>query len=176
MEMDDLRNIFLYSEREKRVLESFDIDTSYFIPFLFSLKNGGSWSYSTDTASSVSVKKVTTVYDDKRKEGYTEEEIYLFIDPEICKREGSVTRLEKCGRKDQRVAVKRPYHIEVTASRVFLATVNPYNKKIIIRELMQNTVQFTGSPAYNMDHEMEHILQKGIKGIELWNFDFVTEK
>ncbi len=41
--------------------------------------------------------KRTTIYDDESLTGYSLEETYLFANPVLLHREGTVHRLEKCG-------------------------------------------------------------------------------
>jgi predicted metalloprotease len=148
--------------QEKNLIPSFGIQDELFLPFLLSLKSGGSWSYASEEAKSVAIKDVTTYYNEESKTGYTLEKIYLFIDPVIVNAEGAVCRLEKCGTKEERVLVERPYSITCL-------------KKIRVRELEKNRIKLEGIPAYGAAHELEHLERGEISGIPLWTFEYIKE-
>jgi predicted metalloprotease len=57
------------------------------------------------------VKNTFTYYDEASKTGSTMERIYFFVDPVIVNEEGVVCRLEKCGTKEERELVERPYSL-----------------------------------------------------------------
>ena len=88
MDAEEIRAIFKFSALEKNLISSFEIQGDLFLPFLLSLKSGGSWSYASEDTKSIAVKDVITYYDEDSKTGYTLEKIYFFIDPEIIKEEG----------------------------------------------------------------------------------------
>ena len=46
MDAEEIRAIFKFSALEKNLISSFGIQGDLFLPFLLSLKSGGSWSYS----------------------------------------------------------------------------------------------------------------------------------
>ena len=171
MDVEEVRSILKFSAKERSALGYFGLPDDAFLPMLLSLKAGGSWSYSSDVLTSMAVKKTTTYYDENEKCGSTLEEIYLFVDPDILDREGTVHRLEKCSRKGERVLVKRPYRVTVTAGRIILARVDPKHKLIELRELEEKRISFTGSPAYSAVHEMEHLTEGEVEGAPLWDFD-----
>jgi predicted metalloprotease len=47
MDAEEIRVSFKLSAQEKSIISSFDIQGDLFLPFLLSLKSGGSWSYAT---------------------------------------------------------------------------------------------------------------------------------
>ena len=105
---------------------------------------------------------------EESKTGYTLEKTYFFIEPEIIKEEGVVCRLKKCGTKEERELVERPYRITLQAKKVILAEVNPSLRKIRVRELEKKRILLKGIPAYSAAHEMEHLEKGEIKGIPLY--------
>ena len=172
MDAGEIQSFLKYSANEKRIIEKFDIPSDLFLPLLLSLKAGGSWSYSTEELTTVSVKNVITYYDEKKMIGHTLEEIYLFLEPRIVEQKGTVYRLEKCSRKGERVLVTRPYAVTMEADRIILVTINPQLKKIEVKELEEKRIELTGSPAYSAAHEMEHVADGDIEGTPLWEFEF----
>jgi len=170
MDVEEIRDFLEFSGKERSVLEQFELPEDAFLPMLLSLKVGGSWSYSTDVLTTMAVKKVPTYYDENEKCGYTLEEIYLFVQPRIISKEGTVHRLEKCSKKGERVLVKRPYRVTVEAERIILARIDPKDKMITIRELDERRISFRGSPAYSAAHEMEHLTKGEVEGAPLWDF------
>lgn len=175
MEAEDILAIFKFSAQEKKMLLSFGIQEDIFLPLLLSLKSGGSWSYAAEESRSIAVKDVTTYYDEENKAGYTLEEVYLFIDPEIVKQEGRVYRLEKCGQKGERELVTRPYRMTLKARKIVLAQVDPGKKKIFIREIEEKRVSLKGSPAYSAAHELEHLEKGEVRGLPFWNFEYIPQ-
>lgn len=176
MDAEEIRAIFKFSALEKNLISSFGIEEELFLPFLLSLKSGGSWSYASEETKSIAVKDVITFYDDENKIGYTLEKIYFFVDPEVIKEEGLVSRLEKCGTKEERELVERPYFITLQAKKIIFAEVNPRLKKITVRELKKKHIQLKGTPAYSAAHELEHLEKGEVKGIPIWTFEYVKEK
>jgi len=173
MDADEIQAIFKFSALEKHVISSFGVQEDLFLPFLLSLKSGGSWSYASEETKSMAVKDVITYYNEESKTGYTLEKIYFFINPEIVKEEGIIRRLEKCGTKEERELVERPYLITLKAKKMIFAEVNPEFRKITVRELKKKTIQLKGTPAYSAAHEMEHLEKGEIGGIPLWTFEYV---
>jgi len=176
MDAEEIRAVFRFSALEKNMISGFGIQGDLFLPFLLSLKSGGSWSYATEGAKSIAVKDVITYYDEENRAGYTLEKIYLFIDPEIIKEEGVVFRLEKCGEREERELVERPYSITLRAKRMILAEVNPGLKEIRIRELHKENISLKGTPAYSAAHELEHLEKGDVKGIPIWTFEYVKDQ
>ncbi|MDQ1275775.1 MAG: hypothetical protein QG610_1350 [Euryarchaeota archaeon] len=176
MDAEEIRAIFKFSALEKNLISSFGIQGDLFLPFLLSLKSGGSWSYASEETKSMAVKDVITYYNEESKTGYTLEKIYFFIDPEIVAEEGVIRRLEKCGTKEERELVKRPYIITVQAKKIILAEVNPSLREIRVRELKKKHIQLKGTPAYSAAHELEHLEKGEIKGVPLWNFEYVKNQ
>lgn len=175
MDAEEIRAIFKFSIHEKNIISSFGIQEDVFLPFLLSLKSGGSWSYASEETKSIAVKDVITYYNEENKTGYTLEKIYLFIEPEIIDKEGVVYRLEKCGAREERELVERPYCINLKAERIILAEVNPDLRTIRIREMKKKHILLKGTPAYSAAHELEHLEKGEIKGIPIWNFEYVRE-
>ncbi len=173
MDAEEIRAIFKFSAREKNILSSFGIQGDLFLPFLLSLKSGGSWSYASEETKSIAVKDVITYYDEENKTGYTLEKIYLLINPEIIKQEGVVRRLEKCGTKEERDLVERPYSLTLQAKKIILAEVNPGLREIRIRELEKKRITLKGTPAYSAAHELEHLEKGEVKGVPIWNFEYI---
>lgn len=176
MEIEELRKIIKFSYQEKIIINKLGIHPDLFLPVLLSIRSGGDWSYVSEDGSSVSVKVKTTKYDDERKLGYTLEEIYLLINPQVHDQEGNVVRLEKCGLKEERILVNRPYSVEITADRIIKTSVHPEKKVIQIEELRRKEITLRGSDAYDFMHEYEHLTQKEIKGDPLWGFDYLLKE
>lgn len=175
MDAEEIKAIFKFSAQEKNIISSFGIQEELFLPFLLSLKSGGSWSYASEEAKSIAVKDVITYYNEESKTGYTVEKIYLFIEPEILEKEGVIYRLEKCGTKEERDLVERPYCINLKAKKVIIAEVNPALRTIRIKEMKKKHILLKGTPAYSAAHELEHLEKREIKGIPIWNFEYITE-
>jgi len=173
MDIEEIQAIFKFSALEKHMISSFGIQEDLFLPFLLSLKSGGSWSYASEETKSMAVKDVITYYDEESKTGYTLEKIYFFIEPEVIAEEGVIRRLEKCGTKEERELVERPYIITLHAKKIIFAEVNPDLRKIKIRELKKKHIKLKGTPAYSAAHEMEHLEKGEIGGIPLWTFEYI---
>ncbi len=173
MDIEEIKKIINFTNAEKELISSFDIPADAFIPLLLSLRSGGDWSYSAEDIKTIAVMDKTTIYDDEKKLGYSLEEIYLFVNPDLLDEEGTVHRLEKCGEEEVRLLVMRPYKVRVRSDRIIKATVNPLKKDIKGEELSEKELVFDGSTAYDISHEMEHLKQKEIKGGNLWEFKFV---
>lgn len=176
MDAEEIRAIFKFSALEKHMISSFGIQEDLFLPFLLSLKSGGSWSYASEETKSIAVKDVITYYSEESKTGYTLEKIYLFIEPEIIKKEGVVSRLEKCGNREERELVERPYCITLQAKKVIIAEVDPELRKIIIGEPKKKSILLKGTPAYSAAHEMEHLEKGEVKGIPIWTFEYIKHQ
>jgi len=71
MDAEEIRAIFKFSAQEKNIISSFEIQEDVFLPFLLSLKSGGSWSYASEETKSIVVKDVITHYNEESKTGYT---------------------------------------------------------------------------------------------------------
>lgn len=162
-----------FTGAEKQLISGFNMPEEAFLPLLLSLRDGSDYSYSAVDIQTLAVMDRTTIYDDRKKIGYSLEEIYLFVNPVIKDEEGTVHRLEKCGEEEVRLLVKRPYRVMVESERIIKATVNPIKKEIKVEELAEKEHVFDGSIAYDITHEMEHLKQKKIKGGSLWEFKFI---
>ncbi len=172
MDIETLKKTIAFTNAEKKLISSFEIPTDAFIPLLLSLRDGGDWSYSSENINTVAVMDKTTIYDEKKKTGYSLEEIYLFVNPVLRDEEGTVHRLEKCGDEEMRLLVQRPYSIRVGNDRIIKATVHPVEKEIKVEELAEKELVFDGSTAYDIAHEMEHLKREKIKGVSLMEFKF----
>ncbi len=174
MDAEDILAIFKFSTQERNIISSFEIQEEFFLPFLLSLKSGGSWSYASEEIKSIAVKDVITYYNDESKTGYTVEKIYLFIEPEVIEEEGVIYRLEKCGAREERELVERPYFITLRAKKVIFAEVNPDLKTIRIREMKKKQIRLKGTPAYSAAHELEHLKKGEVKGLPIWKFEYIS--
>ncbi len=170
MEPDDIRRQIAFAAAETALASRFGIPADALIPLLFSLRYGGDWSCASGDVSAVSAVTKTTVYDEASRTGYSLEEIFLFINPVLLHREGTVHRLEKCGRAPARLLVKRPYRVRLGADRVIRMTVHPQEREIRTEELDVAEMAFSGSTAYGIDHELEHLAGREIRGEELQVF------
>lgn len=172
MDVEELKKAIEFTNSERELISSFNLPADAFLPLLLSLRDGGDWSYSGENIKTVSILDKTTIYDDIKKSGYSLEEIYLLVNPEITYEEGEVHRLEKCGDVEMRMLVKRPYKVKIRCDRIIKAIVNPLLKEIKVEELQERELAFEGSTAYDIAHEIEHLKNKEIKGENLWEFKF----
>ncbi len=173
--MDDahLGGILRFLKAEEHLPERYGLPNEAFLPLFFTLRFGGAWCYASATLRTVSIMKKTTVYDDTAKAGYTLEELFLFVDPELVSREGTVCRLEKCGEEEERLRVERPFKVGIAPERIIKMTVNPRSMQISTCELPAETMDFEGSTAFTIAHEMEHLEETTIRGRHLWEFRFL---
>ncbi|MCM2465267.1 RimK/LysX family protein [Methanoculleus oceani] len=172
METDEIREELAFAAAEAALADRFGIPADALVPLLFSLRYGGDWSYAADGLTAISAVTKTTVYDEESRTGYSLEEIYLFVDPVLLDREGTVHRLEKCGNAPVRLLVKRPYRVRLAARRAIRMTVHPLERTIRTEDLGAVEMAFSGSTAYGIDHEMEHLAGREIRGEGLRIFRF----
>lgn len=172
MDPATIRRMFAFARAEEELVSGFDLPPETFIPLILSLRSGGDWSYSSGEVRAVSVVEKTTIYDEDRKSGRTREEIYLVIGPEIREREGEVRRLEKCGEEETRILVTRPYCVRVRGDLIIRADVDPDTREIRVQELDSRELVFTGSSAYGLAHEMEHMAGGKISGTGIYEFTY----
>jgi len=172
MNADDIQEEIAFAAAEAALAVRFGIPAGALIPLLFSLRYGGDWSYASGDVTALSAVTKTTVYDEASRTGYSLEEIYLFVDPVLLHREGMVHRLEKCGEAPARLLVARPYRVRLSARRVIRMTVHPLKREIRTEELDAREMAFSGSTAYGIDHELEHLAGREIAGEELRVFRF----
>ncbi|MDK2890287.1 MAG: hypothetical protein PWR21_919 [Methanoculleus sp.] len=164
METDDIREELAFAAAETALADRFGIPADALVPLLFSLRYGGDWSYASEGLTAISAVTKTTVYDEESRTGYSLEEIYLFVDPVLLHREGTVHRLEKCGSAPARLLVKRPYRVRLAARHVIKMTVHPLERTILTEDPGAVEMEFSGSTAYGIDHEMEHLAGREIRG------------
>jgi predicted metalloprotease len=176
MDIETLKKSIDFTNAEKKLISSLGIQADAILPLFLSLRDGGDWSYSTENIKTISVLDKTTVYNEENKTGYSLEEIYLFINPVLKTEEGIVHRLEKCGDREERMLVRRPYRISVVSERIIKATLHPLKKEIKVQELKEKELVFEGSTAYDIAHEIEHLAHEEIKGESLWEFRFTDIK
>ncbi len=172
MDPATIRQVFAFARAEEELVSGFHLPPEAFMPLLLSLRSGGDWSYASDEIRAVSVVEKTTIYDEDRKTGRTREEIYLIIGPDIREEEGAVRRLEKCGEEETRVLVTRPYRVRVGGDRIIHADVDPDSREIRVQELGSRELVFTGSAAYGLAHEMEHLAGGKISGTGIYEFSY----
>ncbi|KQC05225.1 MAG: hypothetical protein APR53_08500 [Methanoculleus sp. SDB] len=172
MKPEDLLPVLTFSGAEKQLARKFGIPADAMIPLFFSFRFGGGWCYGTEAIRTISVVKRTTVYDETARTGFSREEIFLFLNPVCTAREGNVLRLEKCGEEKTRLLVERPFWIRIRADRILKATVNPVVREIATEELAVHEMDFEGSTAANAAHELEHLADRAISGVHLWEFHF----
>lgn len=172
MDPATIRRIFTFARAEEELVSGFELQPEAFIPLILSLRSGGDWSYAAGEVRSVSVVEKTTVYDEERKAGRTREEIFLIISPVIIEEEGAVRRLEKCGEEETRLLVTRPSCVKVRGDRIIRADIDPDTMEILVRELEVREIVFTGSAAYGLAHEMEHMAGGTIQGAGIYDFTY----
>lgn len=119
----------------------------------------------------MAIKEKVTRFDDDKMLGYTMEIMYLFYNPVLLNQEGTVYRLEKCGNKKEREIVRRPYKVTIDSEYSLKASLNPMTKKITLQKV-NGPFQFSGSSAYGISHEMEHLLEKETKGESIFEFEY----
>ncbi len=153
------------------MINSLDIPNDIFLPLVFSIKFGGDWSLKFNSIKVMAIKEKVTKYDHKKKVGYTLETIFLFYNPLLLNEEGLVYRLEKCGEKKEREIVKRPYKVRLDSEYALKASLNPMTKKIILKKV-KGPFEFTGSSAYGVSHEMEHLLDEDTAGDSIFDFKY----
>ena len=160
---------------EKEVIEKLKIPQDVFLPLLFSVKFGGDWSLKVESTNVMAIKEKITRFDEEKMVGYTLENVFLFLNPVILNQEGIIYRLEKCGNKKEREIVKRPYKTIIDAEYAIKASLNPMTKKIRLKKV-DGPFKFTGSNAYGVSHEMEHLSGDEIHGEPLFEFKYEIEE
>lgn len=160
--------------KEKEIIKALNLPEEIFLPLFFSVRFGGDWSVNKNSKNLMSVKEKITKYDEKTKIGHTLEKIYLFVNPEILAEDGKIYRMEKCGNKNERELVERPYSTTVDGEYILEATLNPKEMKIAIKHL-QGPLTFFGPAAYGASHEIEHLTKDEVHGIPFWDFEYILE-
>ncbi|WP_457614294.1 putative ATP-dependent zinc protease [Methanopyrus sp.] len=122
-------------------------------PAILALQHGGAWSYRDDDVSSVAVPLR------RLSNGVVREDLYLLLNPEIERVEGTLIRLEKCGLERVRRVAKRPRRLEVRHDGGAIIHVDPGRKRIRVRELDPGILQLEGIPAANLHHELSHLME-----------------
>jgi predicted metalloprotease len=80
-------------------------------------------------------------------------------------------RLEKCGTKNERELVERPFRVKLDAEDIILAELNPAAMEIHL-ERIKGPLTFEGSAAYGVSHEMEHLAGCEHTGKFIWEFKY----
>ncbi len=153
------------------MIENLNIPHDAFLPLIFSIKFGGDWSIKSKNSRVMAIKEKLTSYDAEKNVGCTQEIMFLFYNPVLLDEEGTVYRLEKCGNKKEREIVKRPFKLTLDAEYTLKATLNPLTCKIIL-EKVDGPFQFTGSSAYGVSHEMEHLQGKESPGESIFKLEY----
>jgi len=161
--------------KEKEIIERLKIPHDVFLPLLFSIKFGGDWSLKVESTNVMAIKEKITRFDEEKMVGYTLENVFLFLNPIILNQEGTIYRLEKCGNKKERETVKRPYRTTINAEYAVKASLNPMTKKIWLKKV-EGPFEFSGSNAYGVSHEMEHLLGDEISGEPLFEFEYEIDE
>lgn len=168
---DKLKKQLSFNFAENKAIKELNIKPDAFIPVLFSLKFGGDWSFKTRDLEAMAVKEKITRYNENSGEGYTLERVTLFVNPSLISSEGKVLRLEKCGTKNERELVERPYRVKLDAEDIILAELNPEIMEISLKRI-EGPLSFSGSAAYGVSHEIEHLAGCEHTGKFLWEFHY----
>ncbi len=166
-----LKKQLSFNFAENKAINDLQIKPDAFIPVLFSLKFGGDWSFKTSELEAMAVKEKITRYNDDEGEGYTLEKVTLFVNPILISTEGKVLRLEKCGDKNERELVERPFRVKLDAEDIILAELNPKIMEISLKRI-GGPLCFEGSAAYGVSHEMEHLAGCEHTGKFIWEFNY----
>jgi predicted metalloprotease len=171
LDYDKLKKQLYFNFAENKAIKDLQIKPDAFIPVLFSLKFGGDWSFKTSELEAMAVKEKITRYNEVEEEGYTLERVTLFVNPILISTEGKVLRLEKCGTKNERELVERPFRVKLDAEDIILAELNPAAMEIHL-ERIKGPLTFEGSAAYGVSHEMEHLAGGEHTGKFIWEFKY----
>lgn len=170
----DLKKLLRFSLTEKKVIQELGIPGEAFIPLLFSIRFGGDWSLAEKTGRFMAIKEKVTRFDEGEMVGRTLEIVYLFLNPSVLREEGTVYRLEKCSSRNERELVKRPYRVLVDGDYILRAVLDPLDLKIRLKRI-EGPLEFTGSGAYGVAHEMEHLRCVEAEGTPFWEFEYEIE-
>lgn len=166
-----LKKQLSFNFAENKAINDLKIKPDAFIPVLFSLKFGGDWSFKTRYLAAMAVKEKVTHYNNEEGEGYTLERVTLFVNPCLISTEGKVLRLEKCGAKNERELVERPFRVKLDAEDIIQAELNPKIMEINLKRT-QGPLSFEGPAAYGVSHEIEHLAGCEHTGKFLWEFKY----
>ncbi|AUB56414.1 RimK/LysX family protein [Methanobacterium subterraneum] len=168
---DKLKKQLSFNFAENKAINDLNIKPDAFIPVLFSLKFGGDWSFKTSELEAMAVKEKITRYNENTGEGYTLERVTLFVNPCLISNEGKILRLEKCGAKNERELVERPFRVKLDAEEIVQAELNPKIMEISLKRI-KGPLSFSGSAAYGVSHEIEHLAGCERTGKFLWEFKY----
>jgi predicted metalloprotease len=79
MDLENFKQILAFTNTEKELISIINIQPDAFLPFLLSLRDGGDYSYSAEDLKTIAVMDKTTIYDDKKKLGYSLLNFYFFL-------------------------------------------------------------------------------------------------
>lgn len=153
------------------MIERLNMPHDIFLPLIFSIKFGGDWSLKFNSTKVMAIKEKITRFDDEKKVGYTMEIMFLFYNPVLLSQDGIVYRLEKCGNKKERKIVRRPFKVTIDSQYALKASLNPMTKKITLKKIT-GPFEFTGSSAYGVSHEIEHLLENEVSGESIFEFEY----
>ncbi|BDZ71329.1 hypothetical protein [Methanobacterium petrolearium] len=119
----------------------------------------------------MAVKEKITRYNEIDRLGYTLERVTLFVNPQLISTQGRILRLEKCGNKNERELVERPFQVQLDAQKIILAELNPDSMEITLKKI-EGPLSFEGSAAYGVSHEMEHLAGCEHTGKFIWEFEY----
>jgi predicted metalloprotease len=174
LSFDKLKKQLSFNFAENKAINDLKIKPDAFIPVLFSLKFGGDWSFKTSSLEAMAVKEKITHYNEDEREGYTLERVTLFVNPILISTAGKVLRLEKCGSKNERELVERPFRVKLDAEDIIMAELNPKIMEISL-ERIKGPLNFEGSAAYGVSHEIEHLAGCEHTGKFIWEFKYKVE-
>jgi len=174
-EINEFKKQLSFSLKEKEIIERLNIPHDAFLPLIFSIKFGGDWSLKVSSTKVMAIKEKITRFDEEKMVGYTLENVFLFLNPTILNQKGTIYRLEKCGSKKEREIVKRPFKVTIDSEYVLKASLNPITKKITLKKV-KGPFEFSGSNAYGISHEMEHLLGEEISGESIFEFEYEIEE
>lgn len=170
-EIEDFKKQLSFNLKEKEIIERLNVPHDIFLPLMFSIKFGGDWSFKENSKKVMAIKEKITHFDEEKMIGYTLENVFLFNNPVIKNHEGEIYRLEKCGNKKEREIVRRPFKVTIDSEYILKASLNPMTKKIILEKVI-GPFEFTGSSAYGVSHEMEHLLENEVSGESIFEFEY----
>lgn len=171
LDYNQMKKQLSFNFSEKKAINDLNVQPDAFIPILFSLKFGGDWSFKTSQLEAMAIKEKITSFNEEEGEGYTREIVTLFINPVLISTEGKVLRLEKCGEKNERELVERPFRVKLDAEDIIKAELNPRSMEISLQRIV-GPLSFEGPAAYGVSHEIEHLAGCEHTGKFLWEFKY----
>ncbi|MBS7251641.1 MAG: RimK/LysX family protein [Candidatus Freyarchaeota archaeon] len=175
--IEEFKTILKFAASEEKISQTYNVPPNMLIPLLLSIKYGGDWSIKDEENFSVAVKDRETIYNGETKEGISYETIYLLVNPRIVEKEGRVHRIEKCGLSAERKLVQRSYNVKVVFDKGLIAKIDPEKKIIKIEKLNEEKIEFKGTMAFSLEHEIEHVSSEAeAAGKPIWDFNYIFEE